>query len=357
MARRLVLHVGSMKSGTSFIQNVLGHNKDRLGEAGVLFPGERWRSQVVAVQELTARGGAEQEPFEPDGHWPRLAEEINAWPETAVVSMEFLGPRNEEKIGQILGAFPDTRIDAVLTCRDLGRNIPAMWLESVQNGSVVGWSDYLDAVRTTKRRPPAGRNFWRHQGIAAMAARWAAELGPDRLTLVTVPQPGAPSGLLWERFASVLGVEAASFDLEVRANPSIGLATALVLLRLNRHLTQDGDLPGEYDRFVKHILAKRGLVARQDVEPRLGLDADWVREIGAHQVAKLRAGRHRVVGDLDELLPGPVHGVHADDVDLEDQLSAAVEGLAHLVGSWSSADRQQRRKIRQLKKASTMESG
>jgi hypothetical protein len=357
VARRLVLHVGSMKSGTSFIQNVLGHNKARLSEAGVLFPGERWRSQVAAVQELIGRGGAAQEPYAPGGPWLRLVEEINAWPGTAVVSMEFLGPRNEEKIGQIVQAFPDTRIDAVLTCRDLGRNIPAIWLESVQNGSVVGWSDYLEAVRAAKRRPPAGRNFWRHQDLGEIAGRWAGELGSDRLTLVAVPQPGAPSGLLWERFAGVLVVDPASYDLEVRANPSIGLATALVLLRLNRHLSQDGELPREYDRFVKHILAKRGLVARQDVEPRLGLDEDWVRQLGVDQVARLRKNKHRVVGDLDELVPVAVRGVHTDDVDLEDQLSAAVEGLAHLVDSWSSADRQQRRKIRQLKKASTVQAG
>ena len=34
MAQRVVLHVGTMKSGTSFIQNVLGENKAALAERG-----------------------------------------------------------------------------------------------------------------------------------------------------------------------------------------------------------------------------------------------------------------------------------------------------------------------------------
>ena len=347
MAERLVLHIGSMKSGTSFIQNVLGDNKERLAEQGVLFPGRRWKSQVNAVQELIGRGGPKQEPLDPAGPWQTMVDEVNAWPGTAVVSMEFLGPRRPEKIAQIRGSFPDTDVEAVLTCRDLARNIPAMWLESMQNGSTIGWSDYLDAVRTEDRSSPAGRSFWRQQAIPATARRWSTGLD-GRLTLLTIPPKGAPPGLLWERFAEVIGVPPDGVDLDVRANPSIGLATALVLLQLNRQLVQDdGTQPRHYDLYVKHFLAKRGLVARQGDEPRLGLDEDWVRKRGEEQVKRLRADGYRVVGDLDELRPLPVPGVHADEVAMEDRLAAAVDGLEHLVRAWSRSDRLMRRKIRQ----------
>lgn len=344
MAERLVLHIGSMKSGTSFIQNVLGDNKDRLAEQGVLFAGPRWKFQVNAVRELIGRGGPKQEPLDPSGPWQTLADEINAWSGTAVVSMEFLGPRSAQKITQIRDSFPDTEIEAVLTCRDLARNIPAMWLESTQNGSTTGWADYLEAVRTEDRGTQAGRNFWRQQAIPAIAKRWSQELD-GRITLVTVPPKGAPPGLLWERFAGVLGVAPDGVDLQVRANPSIGLATALVLVQLNQQLQQDdGTMPRHYDRYVKHFLAKRGLVARQGDEPRLGLDADWVRKRGEQQVKRLRSDGHRIVGDLDELRPLPVPGIHADEVSVEDRLAAAVDGLEHFVQGWAKSDRALRRK-------------
>ena len=344
MAERLVLHIGSMKSGTSFIQNVLGDNKDRLAAQGVLFAGPRWKFQVNAVRDLIGGGGPQQEPLDPTGPWQTLAGEINAWPGTAVVSMEFLGPRSAQKIAQIRDSFPDTEIEAVLTCRDLARNIPAMWLESTQNGSTTGWADYLEAVRTEDRGTQAGRNFWRQQAIPAIAKRWSQELD-GRLTLVTVPQKGAPQGLLWERFAGVLGVAPDGVDLQVRANPSIGLATALVLVQLNQQLQlDDGSMPRHYDRYVKHFLAKRGLVARQGDEPRLGLDADWVRKRGEQQVKRLKADGHRVVGDLDELMPRPVPGIHADEVSVEDRLAAAVDGLEHFVQGWAKSDRSLSRK-------------
>lgn len=349
MAERLVLHIGSMKSGTSFIQNVLGDNKDRLAEQGVLFPGPRWKFQVKAVLDLIGHGGPEQDPLDPAGPWQAVTDEVNAWPGTAVISMEFLGPRGADKIAQIRSCFPGTEVEAVITCRDLARNIPAMWLESMQNGFTVGWSDYLDAVRTEDRESHAGRTFWRQQAVPAMARRWSEGLD-GRLTLVTVPQKGAPPGLLWERFAGILGVPLDGVNLDVRANPSVGLATALVLLQLNRQLVRDdGTQPRHYDLYVKHVLAKRGLVTRQGDEPRLGLDADWVRKLGEQQVKRLRSDGYRVVGDLDELRPLPVPGVNPDEVSAEDRLAAAVDGLEHMVRAWSRSDRVMRKRIRQAR--------
>ena len=347
MAERLVLHIGSMKSGTSFIQNVLGHNKARLQDAGVLFAGERWRRQVAAVRDLISRGGDDQEPLDPQGPWQTLADEINAWSGTAVVSMEFLGPRSPDKIRQIIRSFPDTTsIDAVLTCRDIARNIPAMWLESVQNGAVASWETYLDGVRKHDGRTPSGRNFWRHQDLVQIAERWADALGRPFLTLVTVPPRGGPPEVLWERFASLLDVDPAGCDLDVRANPAIGLATALLLRQLNQQMVVDGTVPWGYDRFVKHELSKRGLVDRQAQEPRLGLDEAWVTKAGRKQVESLQRAGYRVVGDLAELEPRPVPGVQPSDVPKEDVLAAAVDGIAHLVTGWAEAERTSRRQER-----------
>lgn len=344
MAERVVLHIGSMKSGTSFIQNVLGHNKSHLESAGVLFPGARWRSQVKAVQDLIATSGKGRAPLGETGPWAELAAEVNAWPGTAVISMEFLGPRTAQQIDRIAGSFAGARIEAVITCRDLGRNIPAMWLESVQNGAVIGWADYLDGVRARDKDSVAGRGFWRHQDLPVIARRWSKGLGRTETTLVTVPRRGAPSELLWERFASLIDVDPARCDLDVRANPSIGLATAQLLLRLNQRLVDEsGTLPKGYDNLVKHRLAKRGLVSRQAQEPRLGLAADWVDDEGRRQVEALRGLGLHVVGDLDELLPEPQSGAHADEVSADDQLDAALDAMVLMFDHWRTSERQLRR--------------
>ncbi len=347
MATRLVLHLGAMKSGTSFIQNVLGHNKERLAESGVLFAGPRWRFQVRAVQQLIGYGGEGQQPMPEDGPWRSLVEEINAYDGVAVISMEFLGPRSEAKIEQLVAEFPDTQVEAVLTCRDLGRTIPAMWVEAVQNGSITPWGDYLDAVRHHRSGDRVSRGFWKHQDIPAIAGRWSEVLGEDRLCLVTVPPSGAAPDALWRRFADAAGFEPDGYDLDVRANRSIGLASALLLLRLNQsYHRESGGMPTHYDPYVKHKLAKRGLVHRSNVEPRLGLDERWVVKLGEAQIERLQKAGHRVVGDLFDLMPAPVPGVHADDVGDDQVLEAAVAGVAQALDGWSTADRSHRRRHR-----------
>ncbi|MFL6003092.1 MAG: hypothetical protein ACJ72P_09815, partial [Nocardioides sp.] len=50
--RTVVLHVGLMKSGTTFVQKSLFENKQALGEQGVLVPGTRWSKQAAAVQDV-----------------------------------------------------------------------------------------------------------------------------------------------------------------------------------------------------------------------------------------------------------------------------------------------------------------
>lgn len=350
MAQRVVLHIGSMKSGTSFIQNVLGNNREELARHGITFAGERWRDQVSAVQDLIGHGGPNQPPLDPAGPWHSLVDEINATDGTVVVSMEFLAPRVTRKI-EIIRDGLQGDLEVVLTGRDLARNIAAMWLESVQNGSSVTWEKYLAAVRSEDRSRPIARNFWNHQGLAEIADRWSQSVGPEHFTLMTVPPKGAPSDLLWRRFAQVLDLAPDAFELNVRANKSIGLATAMLLRDLNERLSDEQTAAADkpfYDLLVKHLLAKRGLAARQG-EPTLGLDERWVAKRGAAEVAALRKGGHRVIGDLDELLPRPVQGVQPAQVSAADQLDAARDALARMASVAMEREQKHRRRIRRIK--------
>jgi hypothetical protein len=326
LARRVVLHIGSMKSGTSFLQNVLSTNREALAAHGVQFPGS-WRDQVEAVRDIANNATS---GLAADGPWRRLVELVDAWPDTAVISMEFLAARSAEEVEVVCASFPDAEVDVVLTARDMTRTIPAMWLESTQNGATETWKQYLHEVR--RGAGPAGKDFIRHQDLPGIAERWSTVVGKDHFTLVTVPVPGAPPRLLWERFAGILGVEDVPVELDVRANPSLGLTSAMVLRRFNERYRarNGGELGNEYLRLVKHRLAKGGMVHREG-EPKLGFDARWARKLGERQREALRAAGYRVVGDLDELTPRPVRGSAPRSVSSDEQLDAAIDALLHLI--------------------------
>ena len=261
VAERVVLHVGLMKSGTSFLQQALRHNRERLHEQGVLFPSP-WKRQVQAVKDISARGLRDQPSLAEDGPWRSLVDDVRRWDGTAVLSMEFLGPRGLAKARQIVAACEPAEVEVVISVRDLARTIPAMWQESLQNRGTWTWEEYLAGVEGEDRTQPGpGRAFWTRQDAPGITEVWQEAAGRDRVTVLTVPPPGAPPGLLWERFASLLPVDGAGIDLDVRTNPSLGLASLLVLRELNQRLDADGrTLTGrQYERVVKQLLAKRGL--------------------------------------------------------------------------------------------------
>lgn len=325
MARRVVLHVGSMKSGTSYLQSLMMTNRDLLAERGLRLPGRRWRDQVSGVADVLNRTRVARAPE--DGAWQALVDELADWSGTGLISMEFLGPIGLKRIERVVSAFPEGTVEVVVTARDLNRQVPAMWQETIKNGRSFTFDEYVGAVRS---HDGPGKSFWREQTIAAMCRRWSDVVGLDRVTLVTVPHPGAAPGELWRRFSEAVGVDGSDAVDPPRANESLGAASVEVLRRLNA-LLDDLDFPS-YAPVVKHRLAKKVLAARRAEEPAVGFEVpDWLPPLSERMVGRAQALGVNVVGDLADLAPVAVPGVHPDEVSGDDCLDAAVAGLEDLV--------------------------
>jgi hypothetical protein len=310
-----------MKSGTSYLQGLMMANRSLLVDRGLLLPGRRWQDQVRGVAQVLEHRRVIVPPEE--GAWQSLVDEIGAWDATGLISMEFLGAAGPRKIERVVASFPADTVEVVVTARDLNRTIPAMWQESLKNGAVFSFDEYVAAVHA---HDGPGRVFWRQQAIAAMCRRWSEVIGVDRVTVVTVPPPGASRDVLWRRFAEATDLDPDGLEAHISSNESLGAASMEVMRRLNERLS-DLDFPA-YAPTVKHRLAKRTLAARRDLEPALGFPIpDWLPELSQRMIGRLRDLGVRVVGDLDDLTPVPVPGVPLATVSAEAQLDAAVAGL------------------------------
>lgn len=321
MVDRLVLHVGLLKSGTTFVQARLGANLDELERQGVLFP-TPWSRQVRAVTDLASSSAGAHA-------WSALVADVRDHPGTVLLSMEFLAPIPEDRIRRVVADFPDARVEVVITVRDLGRVVPAMWQETLQNRRSWAWGEFQRAVRSESGT--VGKRFWRQQDVAKIAKRWARVLGPEQVTVVTVPPAGAPPEQLWDRFCEVAGLAPATWAAAPRVNESLGVASALLLGRLNAALGDDVDRK-VYNKAVKKRLAKQVLAARKGDEPSIGFAVpSWLRKRSAARSAALAATGVRIVGDVAELAPLDVPGLDPDSVTAEQQLEAAVDALARVV--------------------------
>ena len=307
MARKVVVHVGAPKTGTSFVQDLLFSSRDRLAERGICYPADRFDAHFLAALDLMQLtwGGLEREAV---GAWDRLATEVRAWPGTAIVSHEILATASRAHVARALESLTtgDTEIHVVLTARDLVRQIPAEWQENVKHRRILTYTDFLAHLQDPSRQKGVASWFWGVQEVPDILDRWGATLPRDRVHLVTVPPAGSPHDLLWKRFSQVLGLDPAEFTLEddVRTNASLGVAEAAVVRRLNEQV--NGVVPNHHYRaIVREALVHQNL-SRERHSARLSVPPDvwaWAEDLSRKWVAELALRGYDVVGDLDDLLP------------------------------------------------------
>src|SRR5690606_31035667 len=146
--------------------------------------------------------------------------------------------------------------------------LPAEWQEGVKHGRTLRYQRFLDRVSDPERSHQHAQKFWRHQDVADLLDRWGAHLPADHVHLVTVPQPGAPRDLLWQRFCEVIGVDPDVAELPgTGSNVSLGVTAVDVLRRVNARLRRLDDKPAGLRRTVKQVLVNGAL--RADTSPRV----------------------------------------------------------------------------------------
>jgi hypothetical protein len=179
--------------------------------------------------------------------------------------------------------------------------------------------------------------FWRVHDTMAILRVWAGHVPADRIHVIPTPSRGSSSGLLWERFAALLGIDPAAADLtRSRPNASLGMAEIEFLRRLNQALPGREVIPDWFYMWnVKETVAHRALADRPR-GGRLILPADrdaWAKEQSETLIAGLRESGYHIAGDLDDLRPPQVTEpvTSPSDQPAEAMLDAAVQAAAALV--------------------------
>jgi hypothetical protein len=332
MTAKVLLHVGTPKTGTSYLQDVLFRNRELLSESGIAYPATRHDGHFLAALDLMQLpwGGLQAEAI---GAWDALAAQVRAalssGSGTAIISHEILATASRTQIGRALeslGHGDGTEVHLVLSVRDLVRQIPAEWQENVKHRAQLSYGAFLDQLQDPERATRIGAWFWGVQEIPDILDRWGQELPPHQVHLVTVPPPGGAPELLWKRFSQAFGLDGIDLDLEgERHNPSLGVPETTLLRRINRRA--DAELPpADYRPLVRELLAHQTL-SRRTGSPRLALPPDlhpWVQGISASWIAEIEARGYDVVGDLGDLVGAPPAAEYADpDRPRERQVAAA----------------------------------
>ncbi len=304
----LLLHIGAMKTGTTYLQNLLSSNREALKQQGWQVP----RAPLVAAAAREVLGLTDAGPAGLDSTptWDRLGEQLRSWTGTgSLVSMEFLSYARAGQAERILEGLTGTRVSVLLTVRDAAGALPSQWQSYSRNGGAVTWPEFASGIthRVRGTQTPVTRTFDRTQDIPRMLRVWGALMPPDRFTVVTVPPSSAPTDLLWQRFCEGAGVDPSTTQVDASAygNPGLGYGSCELLRRINAAGLRDVR-PSAYRKVVRAI-ARRHLVPLRTTESKPRLDQDTAK-FAARLNRRTRSGikRHaRLIGTFEDLPDRP----------------------------------------------------
>ncbi|GAB6983951.1 glycosyltransferase family 4 protein [Nocardioides pyridinolyticus] len=325
MAQRVDLHVGTPKSGTTFLQSTLWANREQLLERGVLYPGRKAFDQKRASMQV--RAGAHIDVGRAAPVWRSFCRQAAAHDGQVVLSNEWWLAANRrqaeaavEQIGGGPGNDPDGIVHVVITTRSPVLAVPAAWQESLKVGRGHSLTDFVAALDGD------GKWTWDVLDPAAVAQRWAAIVGPERVHVVTTPPTGGAPDLLWRRFAETIGFSPEGTALPRPANESLSVQGARLLQEYGPALLAEierTDDPGNGPaRWLRNTLVRQVLVGVPGEPIGVGPELrDRLLERGADAARRLRELGVQVTGDLDDITtgddrPGARHPDSVTDAEL-----------------------------------------
>lgn len=313
---RLILHIGTHKTGTSALQSALEARRDALRALGVLYPQTHrppWPElpKHCSVYQAAAGGDAAMQARERD---TLLAEFEASGAHTLLLSEEGLSEPDE----RIVAFFAPwtARFDIEVLCFLRRQDL---FVEALFNQFVREAARRESRPILTFARAPATRARLDYH---ALLSRWSGL--PARVQALDFDGPAVRGPGLMAAFEQTLGLPPMGLA-DQRTNPSPDMRLALLLNRMNRlrvpyelgpllqaarHLAQSGLAP------VRHLLGRderqRLLAECEAANQRLAADfgVHFSAELPAQEpvcaVEDLDAGfTLQLLGDLSRALPKP----------------------------------------------------
>ena len=302
--RRVFLHVGAPKTGTTYIQGVLWSNRSVLKSAGLHVIGASRGDHYRGGHDLR---GVPYDPKDPRPDWTGawdvlagLAIESDAL--NVVISDEHLAALTPDQVERAITALRGREVHVVYATRNLARLLPSEWQEFVKHGSKLTFGEWTEKIFNSRQKGP-GKWFWSVHDPVDVINRWSSHVPVERIHVITLPLPGADKNELWRRFCSVVDVDPdVATEFEVAGNDSLGVAEAELLRRVNAALPDT--FPVWHHRFLgRDVLATKILSPRsKGGKPQLPEAVrPLVQKRSEQAIEGMRGSGVDLVGDLAEV--------------------------------------------------------
>ena len=306
--KRLIIHPGFHKSGTTALQESFALNRPLLRENGIFYPPIGSKAHHRVAWALTQRPwgwskrGGEKTP---EKYWDRMASRINgAKEETVILSSEFFSEIDGERIRKIRSEIKGRDIQILFTLRPLAKLLPSSYQQYLKYGITIEYEDWLHAILDKPGESKVSPTFWKRHSHGKVVARWVDIFGKSNVTLLIVNE--AQPTFLFDEINKFLNLPTGSLNAAPSgSNRSLTMEEISLLLELNRQFPKER-VWDEYEVFVRagYIRHLTDHVPPAADKARL-LTPQWAvdkaNELGKVIQKELLGTGVKIIGDVDSL--------------------------------------------------------
>ena len=307
-AKRIVIHPGFHKSGTTALQESLAANRELLKSHAIQYPAFGTTAHHRLAWSLTQkpwgwrdRGGERV----PKKYWSNHIREISAAKEsTVIISSEFFSELDGEQIRKVRSDLAGHDLEILFTLRPLAKLLPSTYQQYLKYGTVAEYGEWLHSVLDKPGESKINPTFWKRHSHSKVIARWADIFGAAKITVLIVNE--SQPTFLFDEINKYLQLPDNTLQAQATgSNRSLTMEEIALLLELNRRFPKERSWD-EYGIFIRngYIRELTDFVPAAADKAKL-LTPEWAvtkaNEIGSEIKQDLVASNVRVIGDLESL--------------------------------------------------------
>lgn len=294
---RKIIHVGQMKSGTTFIQNSLSSNREFLLQKGILYPGKLFNQQHACYGIC-----GKNIPWVSHGEkWSELGREllndIEQNDGDILISSEALSCMSVDGVDDFVEKVGGID-EVVITIRNFHRVILSAWQQSIKGGGVKSFGEFFNAMREDRA---LNKGLWKNYSFGETAKLWSKHAEVK----IVIAESDKGKNLLLDRFSSACNMpnlEAVKLNAS-QENKSLKREDVEILRVLNKlNLSMERN---EREEYVRWLLSKGMFVASSMSEgERIKLPEENLEESIAWAKEELNKipKRSLVLGDTGDIV-------------------------------------------------------
>lgn len=325
--KRLVIHPGFHKSGTTALQESFALNRSLLRKKGILYPHIGTKAHHRLAWSLTQRAwgwrnrGGE---ITPPKVWEQMVDRINsAKEETVIISSEFFSELDGEKIRKIRSDIKGRDVQVLFTLRPLVKLLPSSYQQYLKYGTKAKYDEWLHSVLDNPGESKISPTFWRRHSHGKVVAKWVDVFGPANVSILIVNE--SQPTFLFEEINRYLDLPAGTLSAAPSgSNRSLTMEEISLLLEINEQFPSEQDWD-EYEIFVRagYIKQLTDFVPPAAEKARL-LTPEWAvakaNTLGREIKVELDGLGVQVIGDLDSLENSTVpvgESIYPESIDIK----------------------------------------